>query len=117
MSNRIPQIRSADTRNRETNHHIASKTPRCAPDIRFKELAGTSVNAAIRNQQLADVCEKLVQTKDPIETIARLCGFPNSNYLQALFKKHFGMTMRAWRFAGLHFKSVTPGTEACLGQR
>ena len=66
-------------------------------DLRFREIAGTSVNAAIREQQLSDVCNRLKHSKTPIEKIAELCGFANSNYLKTLFKSRFGMTMREWR--------------------
>jgi len=66
-------------------------------DLRFREIAGTSVNAAIREQQLSDVCNRLKRSKIPIEKIAGLCGFANSSYLKTLFKSRFGMTMREWR--------------------
>ena len=66
-------------------------------DLRFREIAGTSVNAAIREQQLSDVCNRLKRSKIAIEKIAGLCGFANSSYLKTLFKSRFGMTMREWR--------------------
>ena len=66
-------------------------------DMRFIEIAGNSVNTAIREQQLSAVRTRLAHTKDPIGTIAELCGFSNTNYLMALFKKQFGMTMRDYR--------------------
>lgn len=66
-------------------------------DLRFREVTGTSVSAAIREQQLADVCDRLAHTNDPIDTITEACGFSNANYLKALFKRRFGVTMRAWR--------------------
>ena len=66
-------------------------------DLRFKEVSGTTVNAAIRDCQLTSVCDMLKRTKDPIDTISELCGFANSNYLKTLFKNRFGMTMRDYR--------------------
>ncbi len=76
-------------------HHF--KVSRRLLDLRFREIAGTSVNAAIREQQLSDVCNRLKRSKIPIEKIAGLCGFANSSYLKTLFKSRFGMTMREWR--------------------
>jgi len=55
------------------------------------------VNAAIRDQQLANVRDMLKHTKNPIGKISELCGFDNPNYLKTLFKHHFGMTMRKYR--------------------
>ena len=76
-------------------HHF--KVSRRLLDLRFREIAGTSVNAAIRDQQLSDVCSRLKCSKTPIDKIAELCGFANSNYLKTLFKSRYGMTMRDWR--------------------
>ena len=76
-------------------HHF--KVSRRLLDLRFREIAGASVNAAIREQQLSEVCSRLRHSSTPIEKIAELCGFANSNYLKTLFKSRFGMTMREWR--------------------
>lgn len=73
------------------------KVSRRLLDLRFMEVAGASVNTAIREQQLSAVRDKLLHTKDPIETVAKLCGFTNTNYLKMLFKKEFGVTMREYR--------------------
>jgi LacI family transcriptional regulator len=79
-------------------HHF--KVSRRLLDLRFREIADTSVNAAIREHQLADVCNRLKHSQTPIEKIAELCGFTNANYLKTLFKKRFGMTMRDFRKQG-----------------
>lgn len=73
------------------------KVSRRLLDLRFVETIGTSVNAAIREQQLSAVRNRLSDTNDPIDTIAELCGFSNANYLKTLFKKRFGLTMRDFR--------------------
>lgn len=73
------------------------KVSRRLLDLRFREIAGTSVNAAIRDQQLANVRDMLKRTKNPIGKIAELCGFDNPNYLKTLFKHRFGITMRDYR--------------------
>lgn len=79
-------------------HHF--KVSRRLLDLRFREIADTSVNAAICEHQLADVCNRLKHSQTPIEKIAELCGFTNANYLKTLFKKRFGMTMRDFRKQG-----------------
>jgi len=66
-------------------------------DLRFKQIAGISVSTAIREQQLAAVCNRLTTTEDPIDRITELCGFSNVNYLKSLFKQRFGTTMRDYR--------------------
>jgi AraC-like DNA-binding protein len=73
------------------------KVSRRLLDLRFREIAGTSVNAAIREQQLSDVRDMLRRTNNPIGKISELCGFENPNYLKTLFKRRFGVTMRNWR--------------------
>ena len=73
------------------------KVSRRLLDLRFREIAGTSVNAAIRDQQLASVCDMLKHTKTSIDKISELCGVNNPNYLKTLFKRRFGCTMRDYR--------------------
>ncbi len=76
-------------------HHL--RVSRRLLDLRFREVAGTSVNAAIRERQLEEVCDRLARTKGSIARIGEDCGFGNANYLKELFKKRFGVSMRAWR--------------------
>lgn len=76
-------------------HHL--RVSRRLLDLRFREMAGTSVNAAIRERQLAEVRRLLARTRDPIEKITEDCGFGSANYLKALFKRRYGLSMRAWR--------------------
>ena len=73
------------------------KVSRRLLDLRFREIAGTSVNAAIREQQLSDVRDMLRRTNNPIGKISELGGFENPNDLKTLFKRRFGVTMRNWR--------------------
>ena len=73
------------------------KVSRRLLDMRFREVAGTSVNSAIREQQLSNVRKMLKNTKNPIGMISELCGFSNANYLKTLFRQRFGMSMREYR--------------------
>ena len=77
------------------------KVSRRLLDLRFREITGTSVSAAIREQQLADVRDRLAHTNDAIDKITEACGFANANYLKDLFKRRFGVTMRDWRAQNL----------------
>ena len=76
-------------------HHL--NVSRSLLDMRFREIEKTSVNATIRERQLANVKRRLRNTNDPIDRIAEQCGFSNANYLKTLFKKRFGMSMRDYR--------------------
>ena len=49
---------------------------------------------------LALVTKALKETAQPIDDIARSCGFKNGNYLKNLFRRRFGMTMREYRERG-----------------
>lgn len=73
------------------------KVSRRLLDLRFREVTGASVGAAIRERQLAEVCDRLAHTNDPIDKVSEACGFANANYLKDLFKRRYGVTMRDWR--------------------
>ena len=66
-------------------------------DLRFKEATGTSMQQAIIERRLAEVCRLLVSTTLPISAIALRCGYPDANYLKNLFKKRFHRSMRDYR--------------------
>ena len=66
-------------------------------DMRFREMTGTTLNAAIRDRQLEEVCRRLKRTTETIDSIAIDCGFRCPTYLKELFRKRFGTTMRDWR--------------------
>jgi len=66
-------------------------------DMRFGEMTGTTLNAAIRNRQLEEVCRRLKRSTDTIDAIALACGFRCPTYLKELFRKRFGTTMRDYR--------------------
>ena len=66
----------------------------------FKMVLGHSVCREIQEQRLALVTKSLKETAQPINDIARSCGFKNGNYLKNLFRSRFGMTMREYRERG-----------------
>ena len=53
--------------------------------------------AVIRRRKLEEVCRMLKETDLPIGEIAERCGFPVQTHLNALFRRTFGTTLRAYR--------------------
>jgi len=66
-------------------------------DLRFREATGTSLQKAIIEKRLKEVCRLLSNSTLTISEIAVRCGYRDANYLKNLFKKRFGMSMRDWR--------------------
>lgn len=65
--------------------------------LRFREISGTTPFDAIRARRLEAVRRRLVTTHEPITEIAASCGFENETHLMHLFKRQYGVTMRAFR--------------------
>lgn len=76
------------------NYLHASK---CLLHLRFREFARKSIQTTINEARINFVKRKLSSSKQTIDSIAKSCGFRNTNYLKTLFKKMTGMTMREWR--------------------
>lgn len=66
-------------------------------DLRFRQLRNESVMDAILSIRLAAVKERVEKTDRKFIAIGAECGFRNPDYLKRLFRKRFGMSMRAWR--------------------
>ena len=69
---------------------------------RFRERVGTTVLDEIRRVRLEQVRRRLQETDDSIKDITFACGFKSEIALKPLFKRHFGMTMSAWRATHPH---------------
>lgn len=82
-------------------------------DLRFREATGTSMQQAIIERRLAEVCRLLVSTTLSISAIALRCGYPDANYLKNLFKKRFLHSMRDHR--AMTIASSGLKKEPCLG--
>ena len=65
--------------------------------IRFRKVREEGVAAVIRRRKLEEVCRMLRETDLPIGEIATRCGFPVPTHLNALFRRTFGSTLRAYR--------------------
>ena len=66
-------------------------------DLRFREITGRTVLAAIQAVQLERVRHLLRTTQLSIAEIGRLVNFRSENHLKRLFKATYGMTMSAAR--------------------
>ena len=66
-------------------------------DLRFHEVTGSSIQAAIRERRLEVVKKFLIETERPIGEIALLSGYQDANYLKNQFKRAFGVSMRTFR--------------------
>lgn len=65
--------------------------------LRFKEIKGISPFKSIRDRRLEAVRHRLLTTHETIAAIAADCGFESETHLMHLFKRRFGVTMRAFR--------------------
>ena len=66
-------------------------------EMRFSKIREEGVAAVIRRRKLEEVCRMLKETDLPIGEIATRCGFPVPTHLNALFRRTFGTTLRAYR--------------------
>jgi LacI family transcriptional regulator len=69
-------------------------------DLRFKEIEGITVHAAIENTRMKSVMHLVETTNRPVAAIASQCGFKSPNRLTHLFKQRFGKSIRDWRASG-----------------
>ena len=81
-----------------TAHVVAQlRISRSLLDLRFRQLRNESVMDAILSIRLAAVKDRVEKTDRKFIAIGAECGFRNPDYLKRLFRKHFGMSMLAWR--------------------
>ena len=66
-------------------------------DLRFREMDVGTVGELILKRKLSQLSTLLKNTNAPILKLTKECGFGSLNHAKAVFKKHFGMTMREWR--------------------
>ena len=66
-------------------------------EMRFGKVRGEGVAAAIRRRKIEEVCRMLKETDLPIGEIAYRCGFPVQTHLNAIFRRTYGTTLRAYR--------------------
>ena len=73
------------------------KVSRSLLDLRFRELQRETVHDAIVRIRLEEVKRRLRTADDTIDQVTADCGWENPNTLKALFRRHFGLSMTAWR--------------------
>ena len=66
-------------------------------DLRFREMANTTVGKQILERRLDLLSAMLRKSKSPITRLTRECGFGSVNHAKAVFKKRFGIPMRDYR--------------------
>ena len=69
-------------------------------DLRFKEIEGFTVHAAIEKARLKSVIHLVETTGRTVAAIASQCGFKSPNRLSHLFKQRFGASIKDWRTSG-----------------
>ena len=66
-------------------------------DLRFQQFSGETINETIIRCRLDAVKKLLATTNRPIKLVSTACGYADLAYLKTLFKRRFGLTMRAYR--------------------
>ena len=66
-------------------------------DLRFREMETATVGKLILEKRLDALSTMLRKSKSPIYRIIKECGFGDISHAKAVFKKRFGLSMRAWR--------------------
>lgn len=69
-------------------------------DLRFRELEGCTLRAALEGYRLNKVKRLLRTTSRPVSAIAKQCGFKSVGSLSHLFRRRVGISPRDWRAAG-----------------
>jgi len=63
----------------------------------FKQSTGINLSAYIMQTRIEKAKDYLIQTKNPIQSIAELTGFGSSQYFSLCFKKKYGLTPKEYR--------------------
>lgn len=66
-------------------------------DLRFHEIQGRSIGAALEERRLSEVKRLLSSTSRSVRQIAITCGYANPNRLSHVFTQRYGISMRDWR--------------------
>lgn len=66
-------------------------------DLRYKEIEGMTIRAAIEQIRLDEVRRLLKSTRRSMTAIAKQCGFRSPCHLAHLFRQRYGISMRNWR--------------------
>ena len=76
------------------------KVSRRLAELRFRTTCGHSILDAIRTVRLDRVRRLVAETDLPVSEITGRSGYQTDDHLRRLFKREFGLTMRAYRQRG-----------------
>lgn len=69
-------------------------------DLRYRQITGRSVRESIEATRMAQVRKLLSGTRLSHREIARSCGYRSESYMEHVFVKRFGCSMRDYRSSG-----------------
>jgi AraC family transcriptional regulator len=67
----------------------------------FRKTMGASLHQVVLHQRIECAQRLLRETDMPLAQVASTCGFAHQSHLTRVFRKHLGITPRAYRRAGL----------------
>ena len=70
---------------------------RTLADLRFREIEGLTIHAALEQQRMDEVKRLLKSTQRSVKAIAAQCGFRSACRLSHLFRQRTGMSIHDWR--------------------
>ena len=73
-------------------------------DLRYRQITGKTVREAIEAVRMAQVCRLLSGTRLSHHEIARSCGFKSESYMEHVFVRRFGRSMRDYRASAAHVR-------------
>ena len=74
----------------------AMRVSRRLAELRFREIRGTTIGASIAGARVRHAQKLLKTTKLSLAEIAADCGISDASYLVRVFKRHVGLSPRAW---------------------
>ena len=70
---------------------------RTLADLRFREIEGLTIHAALEERRIGEVKRLLKSTRRSVKAIAAQCGFRSACRLSHLFRQRTGMSIHDWR--------------------
>ena len=74
----------------------AMRVSRRLAELRFRQVRGTTIGASIAEARIRHAQKLLKTTQMSLDEIAADCGISGANYLARVFRRHVGLSPRAW---------------------
>ena len=74
----------------------AMRVSRRLAELRFRQVKGTTIGASIAEARVRHAQKLLKTTKMSLAEIAADCGISDASYLVRVFRRHVGLSPRAW---------------------